>query len=106
MLTGVDLIAERIQASNGVIDMQPWVQRRYMHAVPMNSYLDTMIHNRAERRSGDNLGIRRGHPPESSHLHPAAQVLEPRQQIRIDFRNMMHYPAQFRDVRFFVDGFP
>ena len=50
MLARIDLVAERIDAGNRVMDMQPWVQRSDVDAVSMYAHLDAVIENRPEWR--------------------------------------------------------
>ena len=50
VLAGIDLLAEGVEAGDGVGDVRPRVERRDVHAVAVDAHLDAVIDDGAEGR--------------------------------------------------------
>ena len=102
----VHLIAKGIDPRCGVVDVQPGIQWRNVHAIAVHAHLNAVVQDGSKRRTGNHLGVRRRHPTEGAHFHPAAQRLQASEQIGVHLGNVMNHPAQLGDVVLFVDGLP
>ncbi len=54
----VHLVAERIDARGGVVDVQPGVQRRDVDAVAVDAHLNAVVHDGSKRRTRHHLRVR------------------------------------------------